>query len=202
MSGIAWITWQTLHSYSSKHCGFRELAVFPQAKSENGFISLVSSRRLSKSNLAASHIIKKMGSFDTVKFVQSDLSVFFLSHHISALVISVVLWCCDSNLFISQPSHDTYHKLKIDWSRFHPTAQLSFDCPLKQEEKSSDSLCEVMKLWNAVKWCLKLTRWCDDTAELSTWWRGTTASHLTHSHKLLVLCSFSLSYWSLALATE
>lgn len=82
-------------------------------------------------------------------FSESDSSVCFLFIHISALVISVVLWCCDLNLFICQLSPDTYHKLKTDWSRLHPSAQLSFQCPLKLEGKSN--------LW--VKWWSSEMRW-------------------------------------------
>lgn len=62
------------------------------------------------------------------------------------LVISVALCCSDLNLLICQLSPDSYHKLETDWSRIDPSAQLSFCCPLKLEEKSSDLLSEVMKL--------------------------------------------------------
>lgn len=37
VSGSGWVTMKTMHSYSSKHCGFRDLAFF-RVRSEDGFI--------------------------------------------------------------------------------------------------------------------------------------------------------------------
>lgn len=98
--GTVWITWMTIHSYSSKQCGFRDLAFF------SGYIRkwIYLAALMPKSyETCSSFVDQKKGwkLFMLWTLLILRLNCTLTALHVSLLVGAVVsLWCCDGSSFI------------------------------------------------------------------------------------------------------